>query len=1037
MKRGLGLLLAAVVALMACRRAGATRTVEKQTAPPARLTIVTERLSLDELAKLPVDEARRRREDVFRLRPDRRFLIALGELETLVVRTSPARLRVSWKGNAWRLGSSGVEIGEVPELVGYSDFRRVLSSRARALVSRSSGTASPAGGAPAPELTAIREGLAKFDPDGAIAALKSIDQRWQASPRPDPELAALAAQAYVLLSLQGLDTFEMADLLRGRALALLALSEALGSSPDPADEALLAESLGYRPDAIRIASVLPVADPVRRFVSGKPQLLVDAAGRDGADRQTRYLALLALGERRDRQAWLEFQEAQFGHEGFSLPVLRAAAALQSFEMDAALGGATIYAALANLAGPSAVQAAAEPATEPEEPGGLTQQLVEKFIGRIRKERRLESAGLVRAFESSLATESAAAHGPLWDTHALRAWHRGSFYSGLHILGRRYLDQLSTVEGTRELAAYLQDSPEGPAAQFARWYGGLSSILSGGQVSDQHFDDLVGLNALGGPAVQRAAQELRSVYYQGTSSSAVLAERVAGRLDARPANVAYMLTIAAHPLQDFRMLDRLCQGWLEQGWNEDTTTTGHCLWFSGDTRGFAALLGNRQIDLAVRGELLYRYALSEGPSEAVCRAKFRDLAVESGYSEIAVQGWSYYLWKKLKDYAGAQRAVESWLAHHGPSEGLMWYVFRGRLARLISLQGRHAEAWRVVEPALESGQGGVMIWAAEILIRLGRLDDAYTLARRAVERYPDGAPGRAVLAEILWRTQRYSEAAFVLDPTEESYKVDDGVFRDELAPQFAAVFSKVPDAGVESAFAALQAQGIRARRIAYLIPPLAEAGRNDLAFRLQSSLSPKYQHLWEIADWKLEGFGYLEEAKGRPEAAAWIQRSIPAPQRESSLESFFNKKAWNLLWEAVPAAEEPKQSEWVWLLRAGAAAADPSVADAHRADLLDHYREAKPGDATKTIGRHLLGLEDRNAVLAALTTPDDRCKAAYFFGLQEIAGGRYEEASDWYQLVFDTCGKGWSWRLLSFAESTLNKWYTFDENLRRAATRKVW
>jgi hypothetical protein len=125
------------------------------------------------------------------------------------------------------------------------------------------------------------------------------------------------------------------------------------------------------------------------------------------------------------------------------------------------------------------------------------------------------------------------------------------------------------------------------------------------------------------------------------------------------------------------------------------------------------------------------------------------------------------------------------------------------------------------------------------------------------------------------------------------------------------------------------------------------------------------------------------------------------------------------------------------LRAGAATADESVAKAHREHLNAHYEEPRPGDATRTLGRYLMSLEPRSSVLSAASSPDDRCKAAYFFGLQEIVRGRYEDASEWFQLVYGSCTATWSWRLVSFAGARMSEWYTFDQDLDIAAERKIW
>jgi hypothetical protein len=999
------------------------------------LTIVTDRLSLDDLEKMPLDEARRRRPDVFRLRPDRRFLIALGELKLLMERGSPVRLHLEWKNDAWRIDSSGVLIGTVPEIANYADYRRVLSTSSTSLQAGSRRTADPAQSAGFGD---VRSAIDQFDARACVDALKKIDAAWPASGPPDPELAALAARAYLVLSIQSLDELEMADLFRARALALSALAEGLGRAPDPSDEALLACVLDYRPDAVRIAAALPANNDVRMYAESRTADLARAARAVRSDRRTRYLALLSLASRHEREAWMKFQEEQFASEGFSLPVLNAAVRLNDFGMDSYVGGATVYAALENLTGPPGVErreGVAVPAFR------LVREVLEQFIGAVRQEEHVESAGLIRHFEEELAKASRGIRGPLWDEHSVRAWHRSGFYSGLYLVGRFNLDSLGSVEGTKEFAAYLQGSPPGPAAQFAQWYGDLSALLSGGKVTDRHFDDLVDLTALGSPSVQRMVEVVKNEYYHKRFAYGLVGARVAGRLDSRPSNVAFMKSIAVYPLQDMSMVESLCERWLAQGWSDTTSgieMTGRCLWFNGDTTGLSALLANREIDVLARGELLYRYCMAPGASEHFCRARFPGLAAEAGYAEPVIFGWSYYLQHVPKDFAGAQRAVASWLAHHDQSEGLTWAIFRGRLARLISKQGRHDEAWRVIQPALESGQGSVLCWGADILVRLGRLEEAYGLARGIVDRYPESAEGRATLADVLWRQKRYSEAAFVLDPPEGGYKVNGVGYRDEVAPRFADTFAKAPDEAVRSAFAALLGQGISADALGDLIAPLAEAGRYELAFLEQSSLSSKgLRHVWDMGEQTFHSARYLEKAKGRAEAISWLQGTIAPERREFYLESFFNLRGFDLVWDAVPPAAEPKLSDWLWLLRAGSSMVDEAVSRSHQAALLEHYRDAKAENADIVIGRYLAGLEYRDVVVAAAKTPVDRCKAAYFFGLQELATGRYEEASDWYQLVYDTCGNTWAWRLSQFAWRTLNEWSAYDRNLREAATHRVW
>ena len=282
MKRLDLLLVCAVAATAGCGRPPAP--VAKPMAPAPRLTIVTDRPTLDSLPTLPSERARLVRPDVFRLRPDRRFLIALGELDRFVRGDLAVRLRLSWIDGAWRIESARGVVATAAEVSGYGDLRRILTDRARALLAEP-----PAPGAAKPrvvESAALRRSCDGFDPGAIIGALQK--QQWALGAPPDGEMAALGARAFTLLTVQSLDTLEMADLLRARALALLALAEAEGRPPDAGMEALLAFSLGYAADAARAAGGLPADDPVRLYVTDQTAALVAAAEREGAAPLTRY-----------------------------------------------------------------------------------------------------------------------------------------------------------------------------------------------------------------------------------------------------------------------------------------------------------------------------------------------------------------------------------------------------------------------------------------------------------------------------------------------------------------------------------------------------------------------------------------------------------------------------------------------------------------------------------------------------------------------------------------------------------------------------
>ena len=552
-----------------------------------------------------------------------------------------------------------------------------------------------------------------------------------------------------------------------------------------------------------------------------------------------------------------------------------------------------------------------------------------------------------------------------------------------------------------------------------------------------LDDLVKLTWFGHPVVERTASTL---IYQpwdagGRDPFPEIGARVAQRLDGRPAHLDYMTQVAAEPLLDLPMVEQLCRTWIDLGARADQSWAVRCAGILSGTADLEKLIARRDLDVPSRANALALYCDLPYAVERLCRAGFRALAEESAYDRAVTRPWMLHL-DKRRDYAEIQRAAEGWLAHHDPSFGLMWHVYRGRLAHGLAMQGRNVEAWKIIEPELSTGQGSIMLWGSQILARLGRTDEALQLARASVERYPDGYEQRAVLAELLWRADRDSEAALALEPPQPAYRVFEGFWMEDVAQRFADVFRERPDARVEAAMRTLQAQGIYARKLSRLVPPLAAAGRNELAFRLLMSFPQKHLSWVDIAAYDKDAFEYLAKAQGRAAAIAWIQKAAVPAERESLLEALYDQRAYALLWDAVPAGENARLSEWIWLLRAGAVAVDPAVAAAHRKDVAEHFRDPMPRDPTRTLAQYLLGMDDRETAARAATTPVDRCKAAYFFGLGEVAAGRYREAAEWHLLAFDGCTKA-IWRMSYFSRTTLRRWSTDGHNLREAEARKIW
>jgi hypothetical protein len=1044
MRRVAGFFLFALVAAGGCKRAQPPPASKPAVVAPSPswLTIECSRPSLESLAKEPLDKARRGLDDLYRLQPDRRFLIAVGETQRLLTGASAVHLRVEFQDAQWEIHSGAQSVGSVPETPDPSDLFRLLSAWDRALWPR---TGLPSTTDPK-ELASIRAECDEFEVSHVIKALERIDRLWKPA-APDRELVALAGHAFVQLSVQSEDRLEMADGLRGRALAFLTLSESLGAPEPIADKALLLDVMGYRPDAVRRAKALPVDDPVGLYIRDSVQRLRDFAVSSASDPRGRYLALLALASPRNgeaslrwtsarqREEWSRFLETGFAEKELTLPVLRTGLKLDSFEMNPSLAQAVLHAAFLEAADRSGKQKKAEPTPSPTRaPAGLDEQLLQSFVALVRRDRRAPEVSFLRTFESDLQSASSKCPGPFWDADSLRDYLRGYFYSGLDVLGSHFLNALSSVEGTQQFAAYLKDAPEGPAAQFSRWYGDLASIKSGEPPSERQVEDLSVLPELGAPALFQTYWAVKDYLPGNYDLSADHTSRLARRVDGRPAHQAPWTRAAFSPLMDMRFAERLCRDrFNEEPWS-DPTLKAQCLSFLGDRRALQAIAVRRDLPAAVRAEALTYLLYGPSPPKDFCRGQFRALLTESGYDRPIVGRYVEYMEGVSKDYAEAQRVVEGFLSHHDESEGLPYHIYRGRLAHLMELQGDARGAWKVIEPSLGTGQGAVMGWAVEILAKLGRQTEAQQLARERIDRYPDDVGARADLAGQFWAQKRFSEAALVLDPPQPQYKPDLGAWQGIIAEKFSGAFAKEADAEVLRAFEPLVAQGVPDLSLEKIIPPLAAAGRIGLAFELQSRLKERRLHVWEIAALRRQGFDYLKATKGRDAALAWLRQKIPPKLRDTYAEGFYNERAFDLLWDAFPLDESSGPSEWVWLLRAAASALDSSVAS-RRGELLAHYESGRPADVRSALARYLLDLSDEVPALALAKTPHDRCEATYFLGVKAIARGRYGEASEWFHLC-TALGRD-PWQVGAFVSPTIRKWATFSGTLDTAAAKRVW
>lgn len=970
---------------LACRRqavpaAPAGVTPGEQRTPGASsglARILAPRPGLEDVQKSPLPEARERLDGLYRLQPDRRFLAGVAATKRILRGGGPSNIQLSFDSGRWSIACDGQAVGSLPEFPSYADARTLLLGWARQL-----GAAS--GGETAREAAEV-EGTRRFSLAELTATLTEVDRKWNPS-SPDPSLAHSAGHALTLMLFQGFDRLELTNDIAGQALAALAIAEDLGAGVQ-SEQALLGSILGYESEAKAIALQLRPGDPVRLYAEGKTAALKALAETHREGPFVGYLAVRSLPAAAGASAWETWVKAHFFTEERTLETLHAELEIDQFESNARCAEAVIGSWMSRLDPEWSALGGEEPSSS--EGAGFVQRLLDRYVESIRERLRKKPAGLLRRFEAGLAKRASPGPGPFWSLEADRAWTRASFYSAVYLVGRFYLDELSTEEGAASYALYLQDAPVGIASEYVAWFQHLTASKRG----ETNVDVLAADASRGGLGYRAASRSLDQIEIAIVEQRKPVAEILSGyarQLDTRP-DARYRLVSPLYNGGDPIHVLKLCRHCLElsggpvQAWN-----SAWCASMLGDARSLLRVAGDPSQSLERRVESLSRLRSREGTKPDVLRALYRRLVEDSGYARPAVAGYVFFL-DDMKDFGEELRVVDGYIAHN-PKDDILHVIYVGRRAHCLSGLGRHAEAWKVIEPEVASQQGDVMGWAAEILSELGRTEESLALARQLVNRYPDESSSRAAAARLLWRAQRDSEAALVLGDRHAAAIL---AWQNQFAPAFLEAFAESDVDRVVRAFRALQEQRIPFWSLEMVPHAFGREGKAQQAFRLYEQLSGvgSYEYPWP----KARAYEFLREWKGVADAQNWIVDNFSPKMIPLTGPALFSTGNYELLWILSVPGTEP--SSETWLLRAGGAALEGLEHAAHRDQLLAHFRDAGSSpDLRSHVGRYVLGLETEEELLRRPRKAEDDGELAYFLGLHAFTDGRLLDAGDWLQLV---------------------------------------
>ncbi len=919
------------------------------------------------------------------LKPDRRFLYGIEEIDRLTSgRMKPATLFVRFDGDRWSLRLEQDSVGSLPEIPTYADWEPLLASWAtRCLAKRKISE----GSTETPELSALRADLSQGTTTNTLAALGRVNAL--ASPDPlRPVVLDAAAAGTVWLCAQVYDELQLSDALLGHAAALVALAKAVDPRRSRSDEALLLFVMGYSGAAADASAQLPMDDPVGPFVRMQPKRLAALVAATPNPR-AQYLQLRAVGATGQAVRWWSLFKSSVWSRRVELASLRAVLALGQFETTPTAAQAFTLAAFLDATRDETKRTqGAElwgPEAWPDDP-------MTAYLSAGMPLAAPSPQALTRRFEESVSRRAAMADAPLFDNESRRSFDRACFYSGIHESARFLFDSLSSTPAGEEFAKGILDPAAGTAAQLKTWM--LDRVrVRNGNGRNELISDLADFRAIGVVPLRRVIPFLSWTGDAGNDpSKRRMIRNVMAALDTRPADLEAALAFAESPLLDLPRKEKLLRVLAESEARGGDASIRNA-WLQRDFALLRRLAADPDQRTATRLYALSSLRGRAGADPAFGKAQYEALMAAEPENLSALGGYVQWL-ETSNDQSGARAAAAGWLARRPTRDhDLTWVHVLALQAEAYANEKKWKDAFNTIQPALDSWSGEALDDGAWFLEESDRWDEALELATAARDRYPDSYVPYAIMARLFWREQKYAEAAELLAG---SHALSRSIWEGDLARSFGHVFGKADPHLAQSAFSALQAHGIGALALAALAKDLGGRGNHKLAFTMLASLKGDRADSTAFAIWAHDE---LAKSDGEEAAAVWLRNTTAKDIHELAFVAFqFGR--YDILWGPIEDPARPTKEDEIQLMRAASLIHAPD-ATGERHEKLVQYFQARPDNVWKPMGLFLLGKLSDEELFKAMKGRFDISSLGWMRGLRAADQGRYEEASDWFEIAVES------------------------------------
>lgn len=970
--------------------------------------------TLTTVTQVPPEQMPQSLDALYRPKPDRRFLRAVGEIHEFFTQQPSENPELEFQNNQWLVSFADKSVGALPAFPDFPDYMVLLKKWVHHLNQEYPVNLVEGGNDIQLEM---EKRLNQFYHPHAASVSRQMNTMWTEGKR-HPWMLQSAARSLVLLSFQNLDRMEIADMVPGTAMAWLAISQELTPFPMLQDEILLADTMKYSNHAVRISKSLPKTDSLRLFVDRDERSLKKQALSKNSDPRTRYFWLHFLAERGELEPWAEWFAEGFGQESLYLSLLKTGLDMKSF--------------LSQRSFPREIQQVI--LLDIEREGGLESseqfskatlmKLIEnpEYVQVLAKALGLYT--LIGQFESKLELLDKHYSGPFLKTETYKTFYRGYFYSSVYVEGLFYLDTLSSTKAalwfSKELGKGPTDigtrverigknikkiikneqAPEerssslfqqatnlsSPAKEFKIWYDHLIAAEESNGTAQEMINDLTELPYLGVPAALRSWKDIRPYFKTGDNASWICLRRLMQRLDTRPDHLYEIHRLALDDLLDPIRAEIAIQHLLRLSSNRFQNKEIWYWYYKRDTKQLLNVLKNPRIAVSKKTYALVLLNRMGSYSGKPLIREYDRLIKQNPDNWYLRKRYADYLAEKKK-FAKARKIISDWLKRDPKVGGLQIPRAHTRIARYFYKEGKYRQALKENAIALKSGTGDSMILAGRILLKLNRNEEARKIFENSYDRYP-GTHTLATLAGYFWAVGEIEDAATLI--ARHPLPITGLNWNREIGKEFSEAHKDQPVEQGKKAFLYLKSKIKDFTHLVEISGAVHGSGNDKLAFQLLGSLLLT-NDMAKVVN-QVRAATYLKNYAGADQAANWLQGKTTGHYRRMTISYLYLEEEYGLLWKY---SKSP--NDYVSLILVASSLKEKNLSPKNRKTIMSYYN--LPGveqNEYGLVGSYLLGKTSEKQVMQAMTSDKKRCDNAYYLGVKAESEGRFRKAVSWYR-----------------------------------------